>query len=189
MQKNILIIAVFHGDEPQGEFFINEFLKIPRARGKNKLVFVSRLNTAATRKNPNGVDLNRNFPTINWVETDPADDYYGGKVPASEIETRGLIDIIKKTKFDAIISIHAPYGIINFDPYNKPTYSLATTVGEILGYPLQAEIGYPTPGSFGTYCGAERNIPTITIEVDDKTNPKELLPKFFELFDYLEHEY
>lgn len=25
-EKTILIVGVFHGDEPQGEFFINEFL-------------------------------------------------------------------------------------------------------------------------------------------------------------------
>jgi len=32
-------------------------------------------------------------------------------------------------------------------------------------YPVKSYIGYPTPGSLGTYAGKERNIPTITLEL------------------------
>jgi protein MpaA len=32
-------------------------------------------------------------------------------------------------------------------------------------YPPEPTIGYPTPGSMGTYCGIDRKIPMITLEL------------------------
>ncbi|MBY0385631.1 DUF2817 domain-containing protein, partial [bacterium] len=33
-------------------------------------------------------------------------------------------------------------------------------------YKIEETIGYPTPGSLGTYAGIERNIPTLTYEIE-----------------------
>ena len=179
--KKILIVGVFHGDEPQGEFFINEYLKKDYLNSKNALFFIPRLNSNNKRVNKNGVDLNRNFPTKNWCQTQK-DDYFGGARPASEEETRFLVDLIEKNKFDAILTLHAPYKIVNYD---GPALELAQEISKITGYPVQAHIGYPTSGSFGTYCGVERNIPTITLEVDENKAPQELLGCIVKVFDYL----
>lgn len=188
-EKTILVVGVFHGDEPQGEFFIEEYLKKCDSAGKNRLFFLPRLNSTSTRKNENGVDLNRNFPTKNWELTNKNDEYYGGNTPESELQTRFLTKLIAENKFDAIITIHSPYKVINFDPNSPHTLQLAGEVSKILNYPLQNYIGYPTPGSFGTYCGIERGIATITIEIDEEVEPKFLLEKFFNLFDYLKNVY
>ncbi len=179
--KKILIVGVFHGDEPQGEFFINEYLKKDYQNSKNALFFIPRLNSNNKRVNKNGVDLNRNFPTKNWCQTQK-DDYFGGKNPASEEETKFLVDLIEKNKFDAILTLHAPYKIVNYD---GPALELAQEISKITRYPVQADIGYPTAGSFGTYCGVERNIPTITLEVDENKAPQELLGCIVKVFDYL----
>ena len=183
--KKILIVGVFHGDEPQGEYFINEYLKMQKNNIKNSLYFIPRLNENNLRTNKNGVDLNRNFPTKNWQKS-KRDDYFGGDIPASEYETQFLVDLIEKNNFDAIITIHAPYKIINYD---GPAQKLAEKISQILGYPVESDIGYPTPGSFGTYCGVERNIPTITIEIDENKAPHELLEGFIKLFDFLAIKY
>ncbi len=183
--KKILIVGVFHGDEPQGEYFINEYLKMQKNNIKNSLYFIPRLNENNLRTNKNGVDLNRNFPTKNWQKS-KRDDYFGGDIPASEHETQFLVDLIEKNNFDAIITIHAPYKIINYD---GPAQKLAEKISQILGYPVESDIGYPTPGSFGTYCGVERNIPTITIEIDENKAPHELLEGFIKLFDFLAIKY
>lgn len=184
--KKMLIIGVFHGDEFQGEYFINSYLEKKPKIGKNSLYFIPRLNKSDVRKNPNGVDLNRNFPTKNWELGNKASDYFGGDKPNSEEETRFLVDLIDKNKFDAIITIHSPYKTVNYD---GPAEKLAQKVSNIVGYPTSSDIGYATPGSFGTYCGKERAIPTLTIEIDEEEDIKKLNEKFHTLFEYLKNEY
>lgn len=186
----VLVIGVFHGDEPQGDFLIREYLK----NNVSNLLFIPCLNPDGmlnnTRTNANGVDLNRNFPTKNWGKNegdnatcdDCTTDYYGGNKPASEIETKFLIDVIKEYNPNLILTLHAPYKVVNYD---GPAEKFAEEISKIIGYPVEASIGYPTPGSFGTYCGGERIIPTITLELDEKIPAEELVQPVFKIFDYL----
>ena len=39
-------------------------------------------------------------------------------------------------------------------------------------YPVTRSIGYPTPGSLGTWAGVERGIPTITLELPARHSTK-----------------
>ena len=187
--KTILIIGVFHGEEPQGEYLINEFLKFNLSETKNKLLFIPCLNPDGKnknkRQNSNGVDLNRNFPTKNWTNTGNKE-YFGGNEPASEIETRFIIDILNNYKIDAVLSIHAPFRIVNYD---GPANELAQKISELTGYPVQEEIGYPTPGSFGNYAGVERNIPVITLELPENETNEGLWEVNKPVFEYLAWKY
>ena len=192
-ENNVLIIGVFHGDEPQGKYLIERYLGYPPLEGgsNNNLLFIPCLNPDGmqnnTRTNANGVDLNRNFPTKNWGEDtsaagDNPDDYYGGKSAGSEIETQFVIDIIEKYQPKLILTLHTPYKIVNYD---GPAKEVAQKISDIIGYPVEESIGYPTPGSFGTYCGVERNIPTITLELDEEKPIAQLEQPVFEIFDML----
>ena len=196
--NNILIIGVFHGDEPQGKILIEEYINPSSesliSSGVNNLLFIPCLNPDGlgknSRTNANGIDLNRNFPTVNWGKNEgenaTCDDcttaYYGGKSPASEIETQFVINIIEKYSPKLILTIHAPYKVVNYD---GPAKEIAQKISQIINYPAEESIGYPTPGSFGTYCGVERNIPTITLELDEDTPIKDIYPKMFEIFEEL----
>ncbi len=126
-----------------------------------------------TRQNANGVDLNRNFPTANWGQaTDVAEKalghpYYGGPRAGSESETQWLMTILETYQHKAILSVHTPYRVVNWDGPPQ-AQSLAEAVGAITGYPVTHDIGYPTPGSFGTYVGVERGIPVITLELPEE---------------------
>ena len=184
-KHQILIVGVIHGDEPQGGELINRYLHENTVDG---VLFIPVLNPdglrARVRVNSNGVDINRNFPCANWQKS-IKDDYFGGDYPASEIETRFLISIIEKYEPKLVITLHAPYKIVNYDGDAK---DIAAKISAITGYPLQSDIGYPTPGSFGTYAGIERDIPTITLELDEHDSIENIYPKFkkiTEMFSFI----
>lgn len=185
INPTVLVIGVFHGDEPQGDFLIRKYLN---ENPDTKLLMIPCLNKsgfeAKTRVNSNGVDLNRNFPTENWVLGEK-NEFYGGESPASEKETKFLIEVIEKYSPKAILTLHAPYKVVNYDGDAK---ELAEKISAIIKYPVEESIGYPTPGSFGTWAGIERNIPTITLELDEGINVEELVLPIFEIFKMLEEK-
>lgn len=125
------------------------------------------LKRAATRTNQNGVDLNRNLPSADW-ETNALRYWqekraknprrYPGEKAASEPETQWLIDEINAFKPNAIISVHAPYGVVDFDSL------LLNTAPKNLGK-LHLNLLGTYPGSLGNYAGINRNIPVITLEL------------------------
>lgn len=181
-KNQTLVIGVVHGDEPQGEDLINKYLT---EHLKENVLFIPALNPDGkqlkTRTNSNKVDLNRNFPTKNW-ELTQKDNYFGGEKPASEKETQFLINVIEKYQPKSIITLHTPYKIVNYD---GPAKELAEKISKIINYPIEESIGYPTPGSFGTYVGIERNIPTITLEMDEEETIENLYTPIKEIFDKL----
>ena len=181
--SSVIVIGCFHGDEPQGKHLIDEYIK---AKPDTNLLFIPCLNEYGfehnIRTNSNGVDLNRNFPTKNWVLSEK-DNFYGGNAPASEVETRFVIDIIDKNKPKLILTLHAPYKVVNYD---GPAREISEKISEIIGYPVEESIGYPTPGSFGTWAGVERQIPTVTLELDEGVNVQELEESVFKIFELLE---
>lgn len=191
--KTVLIIGVTHGDEPQGKFLIENYIKkleedyvFPRTDIKHRLLFIPCLNPDGlelkTRQNANEIDINRNFPTKNWAREPFASEYFGGENAASEIETKFVMEILEEFKPNAILTIHAPYKVVNYD---GPAEGIALNISEIIGYPATSDIGYPTPGSFGNYAGIERKIPTITLELDEEKDVKEFIEPMNKVFDYL----
>lgn len=185
--KTILIIGGFHGDEPQAPEILAEFVKNDFP-SKNSVYIIPCLNPdglkSKKRVNSNGVDLNRNFPAKNWEKSEH-NEFFGGDFPASEPETKFLCDIIEKLSekgLELILSIHAPFKVVNFD---GPALAYAEKISEFMQYPVQNDIGYSTPGSFGTYCGVERNIPTITLELGEDEEMPSLKNRCYRVFGWL----
>ncbi len=179
-----LIIGVFHGDEPQGKFLIEEYIKNnKKSNSLYEKLFIPCLNPDGmrlnTRTNSNGVDINRNFPTKNWV-LGQKDLYFGGDTPASESETKFITEIMDEYKPKIILTLHTPYKIVNYD---GPAEEIAKKISDIIGYPTESSIGYPTPGSFGTYAGAEKQIPVITLELDEECPVEDLKEPVHRIFD------
>lgn len=184
INSSVLIIGCFHGDEPQGKYLIEKYLEIKQ---NTKLLFIPCLNKYGfehnVRTNSNRVDLNRNFPTMNW-NLSYKDNFYSGSSPGSEEETKFLIRLIEQVKPKLILTLHAPYKIVNYD---GPAEYISEKISKIIGYPVEKSIGYPTPGSFGTWAGIERKIPTITLELDEECNVKDLEEPMFKIFELLEN--
>ena len=164
-------------------FLINIFLKNNIC--PDNILFIPSLNPDGQkqkkRTNANGVDINRNFPTENWILGEK-NRYYGGDFPASEIETNFIINIVEKYAPKLIITLHTPFKIVNFD---GDAQIISEKIGEIFNYPVEESIGYPTPGSFGTWAGIEKNIPIITIEMDEECPQETLISPFNQMIKIL----
>ena len=121
-----------------------------------------------TRVNARGVDLNRNFPTPNWshearrywqtsTKADPR--RFPGTAPASEPESRWLHDEITRFKPDVIVSVHAPFGVLDFD--GPPT---GVEMPRRFGRLHLHRVGI-YPGSLGNFGGVKEGIPVVTLEL------------------------
>ncbi len=120
-----------------------------------------------TRTNANGVDLNRNLPTYQWsrlanqywkTRAGGAERKYPGPIAASEPESKWLINEIKRYRPDVIVTVHAPYNLVDYDASDRS--SAPRRLGILTGKSLGTY-----PGSLGRYAGEERNIPVITLEL------------------------
>ena len=47
-------------------------------------------------------------------------------------------------------------------------------IAKATGYDVSPSIGYPTPGCLGTYTGLEKNIPTLTYEIQRDIEPQKI---------------
>lgn len=116
------------------------------------------------RLNVHRIDLNRNFPANNWKSSKYKGTNWGGPSPASEPETQALIKAIESLQPVRILSIHS----ITSQPcnnYDGPAEPLARLMTSRNGYATKDTIGYPTPGSLGSWAGIDRHIPMITLEL------------------------
>lgn len=142
---------------------------------------------AATRRNTNGVDLNRNWPTEDFRG---GDDH--GPSPLSEPETMALAAEITAFGPDAIVAIHAAWNgpFVNFDgPADDPAEAGARAAATIdPRWRVEPEVDWPTPGSMGTHFGREGGLPVITIEADRTDRAVEARPALQAAVDaVLEH--
>lgn len=166
----VVIFGAFHGDEPLGSLLVLKFAEYLfrqfDGEMKSKVIIVPVVNPdglfQGTRTNHNGVDINRNFPTKNWSEDSKSKRYFPGKEPGSEPETRAVIRLLEEFHPDRIVSVHTPLKMVNYD---GPGLELARKMAGFNKYPVQDDVGYETPGSFGNYAGVERNISVITLEL------------------------
>ncbi len=169
----VLLIGGIHGDELTSisvVFQWMELLDTPQARKLHwhiaPLVNPDGLFAKpAQRMNARGVDLNRNFPTPGWEHDsrtywvkrtgrDPR--RYPGDAPLSEPESRWLDEEMARFRPDVIISVHAPFGILDFDGPRTPPRKFGRLHLSQLGV---------YPGSLGNYGGVHKKVPVITIEL------------------------
>ncbi|MCB1316876.1 MAG: DUF2817 domain-containing protein [Leptospiraceae bacterium] len=168
----VLLIGGVHGDESEGfilaERFQNELRNGSIEVSADLSLFICpRLNpdgcAAIRRTNHRNVDLNRNLPTTDWSGEFQNVRYYPGVSAGSEIESEVTIALIENIKPHMIVSLHSYEHAMN--NFNGPSEELARAMSARNGLPPKGDIGYPTPGSLGTYAGWERKIPTITLEI------------------------
>jgi protein MpaA len=171
----VLILAAIHGDESETNVVVSEALRcLPADELRAAVILCGNPDgiLRGTRGNARGVDLNRNFPTSNW-SPDPvhyksrANDARDialspGANPASEPETTALLAFIDRLKPRAVVSLHSALACVD----DSGASHLGRQLADRSALPFLTEIGYPTPGSMGTWAG-ERGITLVTLELED----------------------
>jgi protein MpaA len=169
---HLLIFAGIHGEEPETTYALSRALRQLVDRPEHCAVVLAANPdgiTRGTRGNANGVDLNRNFPSKDWragtvthrsTIEDKSDVLLStGTGPASEPEVQALLGLIGELKPRAVVALHAPLACIddaNASPFGH-------RLAQRTGMPLVRDVGYPTPGSFGSW-GSENGVPVVTYE-------------------------
>lgn len=161
-----VLFGAIHGDEPLGVHCLVELAKdlIERPPGRPTWL-IPALNPdgveAGSKNNARDIDLNRNFAASNWTaEHKPG--YHPGGTPECEPETRALVELIERTGATRLVAIHSPYEVVNWDGAGR---ELAEEMARLCGYPATGDIGYPTPGSFGSKYGVDRGCEVVTLEI------------------------
>lgn len=169
----VLLMGGIHGDEFSSVSIIFKWLKFIHQEQANEFTWqvVPLLNPdgllrkTSQRQNDAGVDLNRNFPSPDWRadalrywenRTGSNPRRYPGPEAASEPETQWFIDTIEAFHPDAIVAVHAPHSLVDYDGPQQPPNRLGKLHLQELGI---------YPGSLGNYAGVYKNIPVVTIEL------------------------
>ena len=156
-ESQFLIIAGIHGGyEGNTVDLANEFMvRLSRhpeiIPGGSTLYIIPDMNPDAVargrnvdaRVNADGVDLNRNFPTPNWLadwdHTNCWNDRptTGGTYGGSEPETKAVMNFIVSHHIQAMISYHsAGLGVFpGGDPWQAASKDLAARLSKATGYP------------------------------------------------------
>lgn len=161
-----ILFGAIHGDEAVTALMLERLADelVERPPGRDTWI-IPCLNPdgvlAGSKNNANDVDLNRSFAANNFTRAH-ASGYFPGHEPESQPETRLLVELIERVGATRLISVHATYRVVNWDGAGQ---GLATEMSALCGYPVAAEIGYPTPGSFGSKYGVDLGHEVITLEV------------------------
>jgi protein MpaA len=167
-KKYLYLLAGVHGDEVEGIYVLEQLFNwLQQEAHELPLVVLPILNLdghqAQTRTNAHHVDLNRNLPTTSWQLTSAEDPrYYGGPQALSEPENVYLVSLFKKYHPGLIISFHSWKPLLN---YNGNCQQVAEFITQYNHYPLEADVGYPTPGSLGEYGPSCWQAPVLTYEL------------------------
>ena len=160
----ILVVGGVHGDEPASGWAAYRLAVLAPA-GPVRVVVLPVLNpdgfAGHAKDNARGVDLNRNFPTRDFGSR-RREGYDPGPAPGSEPETMVLQKLLERERPVRVLAIHQPLTCVNFD---GPAAAWAEVIGHAAGLPVRADLGYPTPGSLGTFRGVEGGLPVVTLEL------------------------
>lgn len=177
--KYLYLMAGVHGDEVEGVYVLKElfnWLQQEHSLKDMPIIVIPILNVdgyrAQTRVNAHLVDLNRNLPTKDWSPKASQPKYNPGPKALSEPENQFLVKMLDKHKPGMIISFHTWKPILNF---NGDCKDIAEYLNQFNNYEMDSDIGYPTPGSLGTFGVEKYQCPVLTFECPELKTHRESL--------------
>ncbi|MGB4762781.1 MAG: M14 family zinc carboxypeptidase [Candidatus Saccharimonas sp.] len=175
-----LYVGAIHGNESSSsgimKAWIDHLEVNPGLYGGKRIVVVPTINpdglARGTRTNAQGVNLNRNFPTSNWVsdinDTDGQHTGGGGAAPLSEPEARALASLTTSLRPRLLLSFHAIGSLVVGDPGGYSA-AYASRYAAAVGYRDATGQGgtfdYDITGAYEDWSYANQGIPSIVVEL------------------------
>jgi len=161
--QRVAVIAGIHGTEQEGQRHVPELISAlaPLPATIRLYEDVNPDGTAANRRRTSaGVDPNRNWPAASFTAAPSR-----GPRPLSEPGVGHVYRDLVRFDPDLVIVLHSTASgpFVNFD---GPAEGLARRFAAAAGAPwfVKPSMGYPTPGSLGSWMGRDRGRPILTIE-------------------------
>jgi protein MpaA len=166
--KYLYLLAGTHGDEVEGVYVLQklfEWLKDEHSLREIPIVVIPVLNPDgyrnSTRVNSHAVDLNRNYPSDNWVDKAKKEKYNPGPEALSEPENKFFVKLMDKFPPGLVLSFHSWKALLN---YNGEIEDVANYLSSHNEYETAPDVGYPTPGSLGCFVPEKYNCGVLTFE-------------------------
>lgn len=173
--ERLAVIANIHGNENEGLRHLDDIVEL-LADAPWDVLLIEDVNpdgTATQRRTTGaGVDPNRNWPATNFEASAQC-----GPEPLSEPGVAATHAALASFDPALVVVLHStrrgPF--VNYDgPAEAPARAFAEAAGS--PWRVQPSMGYPTPGSLGTWMGVDREVPILTIEFRRACPPEESRP-------------
>lgn len=170
--ERLAVVANIHGNENEGLRHLEDIVEILEDAPWDVLLIedVNPDGTAVQRRTTSaGVDPNRNWPAQNFEASTQC-----GPEPLSEPGVAASHAALAEFDPALVVVLHStrrgPF--VNYD---GPAERQAQAFADAAGAPWRVEpsMGYPTPGSLGTWMGVDRGVPILTIEFRRACPPAE----------------
>lgn len=161
----VFALATIHGNEAAGTPLLRRVAQLirddPSLVANRRVLLLEVANPDGfernTRGNANGIDLNRNFPAMNFSKS-----ARHGPEPLSEPESRAIYELVLTYQPSRIISFHQPLACIDHEG-GPVARALAERISRDAGLPVNDLSA--RDGSLGSYAGDKLGIPIITYEL------------------------
>lgn len=185
--ETVLYTGAIHGNELSSKYTMDAWIgelsqrahEIPAGR---QVVVVPAMSpdgvARATRYNARGINLNRNFPTANWVSNIPVsggrtEEGAGGTHAGSEPETQALINLTRQLRPRFVVTFHSTGSLVNSNDVGM-SISVGQQYARMTGYRFIANaqtntvFGLEMTGTYEDWL-LEIGIPAILIELPTHT--------------------
>jgi len=177
-----LFVGALHGNEVSSSLILQDWISeleanYSRLPGNSRVVVVPTVNpdgvAAGTRNNARNVNLNRNFPTSNWVkdidDTNGRVPGGGGESPLSEPEAKALASLSTSLRPRLMLSYHAVGSLVVGDTGGFSA-GYAAKYASMVGYRNATgqstdTFDYDITGSYEDWTIQKNGIPSIVIEL------------------------
>ena len=168
--RRIYLIAGIHGDEPEGLSGLRD-LRIELSQHRHAANVTVRLledmnpdgTAVGTRFSSSRVDLNRAWPASNVTRALPEQPEVTAALKDMEQFSPNLIIVLHSARSGPFVNFDGPARAFA-DAFVDGANTRLKASGSSPRWRVQPDMGYPTPGSMGSFWGKDRNIPILTIE-------------------------